>query len=404
MLYKGWVPTVTGKLSFTTFGDTDYPSRYDRFGNPNLFLISQNRALLDSSLPLPFVGRLASRIKEFFSFYLFGISGDFKFILTGSFREADNVLVGRIIMLPDRILGDKREKLRIKFAKLNRGIHRYDIEDIEDFVEDIAIGDASFVLKRSGEILIRTGLETAIADHRNFDFLVANQMYYLLKDCFHIHQHHEPSHDAIINLCVVDSDLDQSWVKKTQQRLYRQIIRYKRFRDQKTLFRASGILAYTQSFEKNFEQTGQIESFRVDELERSLAVRREEIQHFDQLRLNKQQSFMTWFFSITAFVLSAAVLAQLDKTFNMPITPVIKAITTFFATYPIPVLGLVWIVSKTMQMFAFRDRPHEWPFIRGIYQMLRGGTLDRFVLVLGLISVTLAALSIRIVSVIVWGN
>lgn len=397
MYYKSWVPTVTGHLSFTAIGDTDYPARCERFGDPRYFCILQKRSLLDVVVPLPFSGRFAIWLREQFARLVFRRSGNFEFAIFGEYNEEHDRLEGTLFLTPSRFLDN--EEYRVKVANLcsqgrNGRLLEHRASEFRDFISEFCRGSATFQLLRNGEIFIDTRYETNNSERRRFDGIIASQLYFFVKDIFHKHQHHDSAHDAIIPLFSVDHKDDNSWIKKTQHRLFRQMIRYKRYRDQRTLYRASGILAYAKAFEENFSEIGPLQSYRTDQLEQSLSVKREEIQHFDQLSLSRQQTLVTWFFSISAFLVSLAAIARLDKDFTVEASPIIHSIVNFVAQYPAAVLAIIWLTAKSLRMWAYKENPSDWPIIRNIYQLMRGNSIERFIGVLTTIGLSLLVFSL----------
>lgn len=395
LIFKGWVPTATGRLSFTAFGDTDYPTKYRRYGNVNRFCVVQKRSLLDTALPLPFSGRFARVIREYASRAISGLSGDFIFVMLGSVEETTNSADGFLFIVSCRRNREVLERLETKLANLSFGydIHPYDYENAIGFLDEEASRYARFSLLRSGECLIEIENRSSEQRASRLDNIVANQLFFFLKDCFHKHQHHHPTHDAILPIYPVSDEMDNSWISRTQYRLYRQIIRFKRYKDHKTLYRASGVLAYAQAFEQNFQRTTEIQEFRTIELEKSLSVRRDEIYHFDQLKLNKQQTLVSGFFAVTTFMISAAVLAQLDHSIEIAVSPIIATGVQAMASYPTAAMGVAYVIARLLRMAAFNEFPSDWPIIRGMYQLLRGGSLARFVLVLSAVGGLLTAAS-----------
>lgn len=393
MLFKGWIPTVTGNLSFIAFGDTDYPKRFRRCGTPkNRFCVIQERSLLDIALPLPFGGWLAGKVRELVARSLLKRTGDFFFVILGEFIESKDCLSGYAFIIPSRESLHDRNRVEVKFVSLARKISsdRIAYEAAAEFFQEICLGAANFSIYRTGECSVETSWNYNSTRDRETEEILANQLFFFLKDTFHRHQHHDPTHDAIIMAFPVVDEDDQSWIQKTQHRLYRQIIRYKRYRDHKTLYRASGVLAYTKAFERNFRKTNQIRDFTTDELEESLSVRREEIQHFDQLRLSRHQSLLAWFFSLSAFIISIALLAQLDQEFDLEIHPIINWTTQQVARYPLAAGAFTWATAIALRMIAFREFPSDWPLVRNTYQLLRGSPLERYValiVILGLLSI-----------------
>lgn len=398
MLYKGWVPTVVGHLSFTSFGDTEYPTKSVRFGKWDRFSIVQHRSLLDATFPLPAFGRFGIWFRERLTRLLFGLSGDFYFVMIGDWVDRENELRGYVFAIPKIDFAKNPEEFRVKLANLPQGpnFSSTHSEDFRDYIYSKAMASCRFSLKRSGEALIDTANDLGDLQSREIDYLFASQFYYFLKDCFHKHQHHDPTHDAIVPLFRVYNLEDTEWIKKTQFRMFRHIVRFKRFRDQKTLYRASGVLAYAQAFEKNFKFSNQTQKFRTIELEKSLSIRRDEIQHNDQLRISRQQAGISWFFSLTAFLISIIILAQLDREFTIVPSPVVSASASALGTYPGGAVAVVWLVSRTLQIFAFRHRPYEWAFVRNLYQLFRGSALSSFVSVVCVIGLFLIALAILI--------
>lgn len=400
MLYKGWVPTVVGHLSFTSFGDTEYPTTSRRYGYWARFCIVQKRSLLDVTYPLPRLGRFGFWLRERISRTLFSLSGDIVFVMIGQWSEGKNQLDGQIFAVPQIEIDEDKHRFLTKIANLPKGpaLSPTHLSDFSEYVSELALKSCRFTLFRSGEALIDTANILGGSFEREIDHLFASQFYYYLKDCFHKHQHHDATHDAIVPLFPATSSDDTSWVRQTQYRLFRHIVRFKRYRDQNTLYRASGVLAYARAFEKIFQGSNEIQDFFTDELDKSLSIRRDEIQHRDQLSLNRQQAGISWFFSLTAFLLSIAVLAQLDRTLSITPSESVTYLAALLATYPGGAVAVVWLVSRTMQIFLFRYRPYEWTFIRNIYQIFRGSALSSFVSAMCVIGIILILVAVAIVA------
>lgn len=321
----------------------------------------------------------------------------------GEYSEPENSLKGFLFLVPEIVPNEIKQRLKTKFSNVHQDLRsgqldKFWFDDAVSYVQEHAIFSSEFELSRSGEILLSTQANSSNHRVRRQDHMLASQMYFFAKDCFHTHQHHEATHDALVPLFDAETANDLEWIPKVQHRLFRQIIRFKRYQDQRTLFRASGILAYAEAFNENFKNTGKTKTYRTDELEKSLAVRRNEIQHFDQLRLSKLQALMGWFFSITAFVLSSAVIARLDKEFNVPVSDTIRWTTLKLSEYPFAALALVWFLARVVQMIAFRESPSHWVFVRNFYQLFRGAPIQTFFVSMLLLAAALGILAYLMVS------
>lgn len=336
-------------------------------------------------------------LRELASKYILGLSGHFKFVLFGEWLEASNSIEGTcfFVFLRDRT---EAERFEIKVRYLKRNYGDFDKADFIEHLSDEAVGQATYSLERSGEITVDSKYTCNDSGLRKIDKLISEQVYYFVKDCFHKHQHHEPSHDAILGLFESKNSDPNDWISKVQHSLYRQIIRFKRFRDENTLFRASGVLAYARAFEKSYEKSGKIRPFMTDELDKSLSVRRDEIYHFDHKNISKQQSTISFFFSVVAFGLSAAVLAQLDKSVDITVAPVVIKAVKVMATYPAYAIAACYIVAKAYQFKTYKSRPSNWPIVRNLYQIMRGQPLYYFNTLILFLAVSSAAIAFLILN------
>lgn len=360
----------------------------------------QKRSLLDVTYPLPGFGRFGFWLRERLSRAFLRLSGDIVFVMMGEWIEGKNELQGQIYAVPQIEVDRDRHRFLTKIANLPKGqaLSLFHLSDLSDYIEGLSIKSCRFTLRRSGEAVIDTANSLSGSLEREFDHLFASQFYYYLKDCFHKHQHHDATHDAIVPLFPASSLSDSSWIRKTQYRMFRHIVRFKRYRDQNTLYRASGVLAYARAFENIFRKSNELQEFFTDELEKSLSIRRDEIQHRDQHNLNRQQAGISWFFSLTAFSLSAAVLAQLDRTFTIEPSGSVTFLATMLATYPGGAVAIIWFLARTLQIMSFRSRPYEWTLIRNIYQIFRGLALSSFISAMCVIGVLLIFASLGIIA------
>jgi len=76
---------------------------------------------------------------------------------------------------------------------------------------------------------------------------VASQIFFFLRDVCHVHQHHAPTSDTILDV-VPYSGADSHWKRETLYSLFRWVIQQKRSRLPASYIDAKGVLAYARAF------------------------------------------------------------------------------------------------------------------------------------------------------------
>ena len=295
--FAGWVPTITGQLSFSLIGlgtnssdcvtanvETDAggaaraPTRH--------VLVYQERAARDLPMPL----WLAKRVRRWVKTH---------FILIGSSSpstrprldlETENnryqllhdeigVLRGKAYMVPDD-QGDpeaiKRfiQSIKSRIGEIERATPRgticggFDLATELDLVPKAAeaagviFADCTFELYRSGEIRLHfdpAALAYAEAqddagdpDSTAAEGLIgglSKQAYYFIKDISHRHFHHDASSDNILPAFAVRDGDDDGWRRDSLWSLSRAVLEHRRRNALLDHKRALGILAYAESFQ-----------------------------------------------------------------------------------------------------------------------------------------------------------
>lgn len=264
-LYRGWIPTVAGKLSYRVIGDTKHPEPCIRansiVGDHRYILCYQKRDLSDA---------VHSKLTLLRSF-----SGDFRFVFIGRVKldlNAINLpLYGHIYLFKDlrrwrsftegevrqcqQFIYHYQHNLDEQAAIENRVVES--IHTLKRRLDERADIAASVVLKRTGELLIsrvvprqREFMEASIDLHvyanLSLPDIVAAQFYYFLRDISHTHQHHNKNTDTILSIHKSDNDID--WRKNVLFSLYNHIIARKRTSKLTDSVQALGILAYAHAF------------------------------------------------------------------------------------------------------------------------------------------------------------
>jgi hypothetical protein len=265
--YAGWIPTVTGRLSFRHIGESRLPSLavYANFAasSHRAILAYQKRDLSDAKFK-PIVH------------LVFNLSGTFWFVLEASSREPpgeEEQLFGKIHIYKSkhdwRSLGEDTVRdaiytmrdaaLSSYGASTKWGLDAFNAASVA--LTDTADISTDFVLNRNGDVFFADpivkdfSLKHASIDYAKqwgHDFLdwAVNQSYFFLRDVAHRHQHHEYSDDTVIILQKRDSD-DVLWRRRVIYSLFYHIIGTKRSDGPRAQIRGLGILAYCESFQAN---------------------------------------------------------------------------------------------------------------------------------------------------------
>jgi hypothetical protein len=280
-LYAGWVPTVTGNLSFTVVGVTNHPEPSDsvniEIDTKRYILAAQRRYLGDVVLPWPFGRPTRERVGEWF-----GLAGSLKFFLHARAvtpqGDPRSCLQGRVVIALDSDVF--RRRLKPRFDEVRDQMRIYARDPDNGHVNDVVSGHdglgeflddstviVPFCLYRNGFCYIgrpRVGQFGADGQgpHEIDDESarqVAAQAFYFIKDLTHRHVHHPGSTDTVCDLYEIEGDED--WRALTLYGLYRKIIRLKRYQPDTAYDLADGLLAYAESFRKLWESDEVIDRY-----------------------------------------------------------------------------------------------------------------------------------------------
>jgi hypothetical protein len=404
MIYAGWVPNVSGHLSFSSIGESIYPNRTSCVSDSTRIFCTQTRDLLDVIAPFGNETAIGSFFQEFVANLVVGVSGQFDFFLLGELSEDKETLVGQIVMIP-------RKGNKIQIRNIHKLLKKWKLDEdwpadvVESLFQDlkpISCANAKFELYRNGRVIVN--LELPKEDEpidSSLARMVANQIFYFLKDNSHVHQHHDPSHDAITTISPIDDHSDHSWVRETQNALYRSVVRFKRYRNERALFRASGVLAYAQSFEASFQKHDQLlRTYNHANLSSSLAVAREEIKHFDSKRSSFIETIRNFFFAAIGLVISIVLILKLDQNFSTDVPNELKIAIGWILGNPFFVGTVLILLSFIYAIATHRTDPAEWRFIRNLLRLFQGFRLRWFFIFNILVVTVLSYICFRLLSLL----
>lgn len=262
--YAGWVPNITGQLSFSLIGlrggsggcvtandeivaDANPPHR--------IVLLSQKRVTRD--IPLPFRLFFPAREKQYI--LVSETAATRRPTLVDGKVEACpdelGMLTGKVFIVPYHHDETERRFARQTTAAVRRiivsaALRGADMIALRDEVfqalgrgrqSGVTILEAAFELYRTGELRVTIGASERPA--------LARQVYYFIKDASHRHYHHRRSSDNILPLCPTTPEDDETWRRNTLWALTRTVLEARR-RDKLEGYKSAiGVLAYAEAFQ-----------------------------------------------------------------------------------------------------------------------------------------------------------
>ena len=384
--FSSWVPTVTGKLSYTILGRTDWPRRciyVNQIQSPEhcyaIFL--QERFTHD--FLLPFLG-LSDRTKNF----LFGLSffgwrkptiGRHYFVCIvdkgenfendGEIKNLDK-LCGTIHVVPATPNGKGIfNKLKQTISNLSQTkLSKETIEALRTMVIDESPLNVSFSLRRNGEFKLN---QTDITNVKQFGMIgnkeadrYSAQMYYFFRDIVHNHQHHEAANDLIVNL---HPDEGNDWKDKVYFDLFRRVIAFKRIRTDFHITNATGILAYASTFKKMFKPPSSGGDYYEKETIQSLETAKYELQLKQLRRSNFVATFQAWLFGLLASLFGFIAISGLgteQQTNSIKVNETVYILTRLFTAYPFQTGVATTLICFMATKFLGYSKPEKKGYIK----------------------------------------
>lgn len=338
LTWISWVPTVGGRLSFSVIGETAHPSQCVSLnlsdGNKRQILCHQKRNLNDSIL-----GPLLAKI-------IFGHDTNFWFLTTASCSDStesnDSRLTGIIYVFSNanrewrKFEDDGYNALRRDFTYNQHfddlNTFEFQVSKIQKSARKYSFYSVEFVLERNGIVkLTNPKLNEDLYEVVSL-YDVARQSFYYLKDTCHIHQHHHPKTDTLVDLQVADDK--GSWRENIARTLYRKILDHKRYKTIESFDSALGLIPYVESF-LNVTKSSVIRSksqrIRLDHtlVEKSIRVKRDKRIHNQSRKAELHDSLRTTLillfglfislFSLSGFIEGSPPRIPEDHIFTLPI-------------------------------------------------------------------------------------
>jgi hypothetical protein len=261
LTYKGWLPTVTGRLSYTFFGQTSHPSKANSTnvsdGNRRYICVYQTRKTSDAIVDLP---QYEKKITFCFVAKTKDEDSDAQKYLEGycyMFRPSRWSKIERRITCYQYLLNSARASFEhdpsVSLSSL--------VGQNVSYLHNQLVSESDFVcharISRTGTTELTLNITTCLAPNQSEPISpakalnLAAQCFYFLKDIGHHHQHHNRHTDTITSIHVISDRLeDVKWRTATLYNMYRKVIDYKRHPKNLNFNDCLGLLAYAEAFNK----------------------------------------------------------------------------------------------------------------------------------------------------------
>lgn len=236
-IYRGWIPTITGRLSFSAIGSGQLDQKqnhvYKCIDDVCYTVVVQMRRTSDA--PLKIFDKLYNQTPHFV------------FILITESHAPFHECHGSVWVIDIKKYQDMRGYFQKCSQPQSNNSFCDNLSEIKkklDQNDEISKSKSAVLIRRDGlcEIKLEETADTAE--------VVANQVYYFLKDAAHTHQHHEDKSETILKSYKYSEKDKIHWKRETIYALYRWVIQQKRNKDVICYYNAMGVISYAESFKE----------------------------------------------------------------------------------------------------------------------------------------------------------
>lgn len=366
--FFGWIPTVSGALSFSAFGDTSHPPRAisaNRTDRKTRYLVSF-RARDCSDILVPFKSKLGP--------WFFNLSGKLWFVCVGKCETRNGtqeLMEGQVLIFHDRdlwrnnvgkIVRDAQELLKDYRYGTHPNIenyfeHRY--VELIDQLPALSAFNATFNITRIGFTKLQLAdkmelhhgapsLPDAQPARDHVKHILAAQLFFFLRDIGHRHQHHDPYTDTIVDLWPETPKDPFYWKLQTLFSLYRKVISYKRVKSPSSITASLGVCAYADTFRALIADTAtpaqlaRMPQFYSENVRNSIHAVDYEMNRRRELNISSSAVTRELILTSIALVIAIVGVFQIVQT-KLTFQPakVLFVLAEFLVTSPILTLGLV---------------------------------------------------------------
>lgn len=369
--YCGWIPTVGGRLSFSIIGDSfslKESSTINKSVDGTRYLFcSQQRELLDSAIPVQILKKALTSL-----FYSYGAK--FEFVIVATISDDPVVstenLNGYICFIPTDSenwknckadIIDCYEALESSGNNISQTYEQQLNEVLLPLMENYSFFYSEFELTREGIAsftipeIAKRNITSFFSDNKLSDKQVIHhacaQLFFYLKDVSHVHQHHHPRTDTIIDLH--ECDENEKWIQETIRSLYRKVLRFKRNLTEESCLSSLGVLAYLKTFRSILEKKLKIKKEKIehlsledDNLEKSIYVALDKIKSKKSYKIifrSELQTIVLGFIGLSISVIGLASLLKIEIKSNEN-SKWLESFSEYVIYNPLYFFGVVFIV------------------------------------------------------------
>lgn len=390
--YRGWIPTITGQLSFSHFGKCEiYETRSVNRADPSkrYLLSAQMRSTWDVLVPF------RKHLGEFIT----GLRGQLYFVCyaetkpTTTPKDDQGALVGRAFIIEtgarwndvvspelDRTV-DELNAYAYSATALPIAEHfEHRLATLDSICTENCAFQGNFHLKRNGviDVYIDEHVKTAknapkFPDHalarKHVRHILAAQLFSFIRDIGHQHQHHNPKTDTIVDLHEFSDDDDVTWRKHTLYGIYRRIISYKRRPVVDHQLMSLGLLAYAKAFRNVCDGEGieGLPPYNDHETRESIVATEARVRHAEQKRQDRIGVVRTAGFALAALIVSIAGLVKLGPPgqAQIAVAPELVWFSKAVTEHPfLMILFLATVFYSARVLFAGKVHPERRPASR----------------------------------------
>jgi hypothetical protein len=393
--FFGWIPTVSGALSFSAFGDTSHPpraisaNRADR--NTRYFVCYRARDCSD--ILIPFRSKLGP--------WFFNLSGKLWFVCIGKCETRNGTqetMEGQVLIFHDRDLWRNNVGNIVRSAQdLLKGYRYGNHPNIQNYFEPtfvelvdqlpaLSAFNASFTITRVGFTTLQLAdkmelhhtapsLPDAQPARDHVKHILAAQLFFFLRDIGHRHQHHDPYTDTIVDLWPEAKD-PFYWKLQTLFSLYRKVISYKRIKSPNSFTASLGVCAYADTFRALIEehatpaQLARMPHFHSENVRNSIHAVDYEMNRRREIVISSSAITRELILTSIALVIAIVGVFQIVDS-KLPFKPanVLYVLAEFLITSPIFTIGIV-----AGSIFAVRmliHNPLNNRFVRWLFRLVQ---------------------------------
>ena len=422
--FRGWIPAVSGRLSFSVFGRTSLPTEAvtANVADRERRFLASYQARYSADVLLPFKRVLAP--------ILFGVEGEIWFVFVANTQHSDDrtqeFLCGTAFMFTDKRawrqavlpeLTTYQRHLRAFRFPTHGSVLDYAMpvfDHTTEYCRSLASFYADVRISRTGttEISVPDPLKLnnrapKLPDEprqrTHIIYILAAQIFVFLKDIGHRHQHHDPATDTIVDLCQVEPDDDLSWRLSTLYAMYRKVIDYKRNPHVSTFNNCLGIIAYASTFlaickeELSEEQEKKLPVYFSDYTATSIKATQSKIERDLTTRQKLLDTARTTVLAVLGLLLSFVGLLKLTK-FEVNVTPdpLYTRVVTLLLTRPLPTIALVALFVLMVVWATNYKYKESWTLTVKIMRVLQALPMDALAAILLLCAALTALLFVTL--------